>query len=330
MKTLSAIHTEKILKDLNELWVTLGQESEGGVLRACAMTLIAVTGESEQGTPSDETLAALMHEHPSRAIVLRLNPGEDRVLDARVQAQCWTLFGRRQNICCEQIEIAATRSAIDELPPVLRGLLAPDLPVVIWVRLDLPELDLLFPLAGKIIFDTGPATNAADALTRLAAVRRSGCRVADLNWSRLTRWREAVAQIFEDPAQRAKLDRSAELTVAHRSADPPVRAYYLAAWFQRSLGRPLRFHFQRESGAEAGEIQRVSLGGAGFDCAVARSGAGHAAEVRIGELTMPAVFTVQSDYELLRAELSIAGADAVYDEVQRLATELALQDRSGS
>lgn len=327
MKTLSAIHTEKILKDLNELWVTLGQESEGGVLRACAMTLIAVTGEAEQGTPSDETLAALMREHPSRAIVMRLNPGEERVLDAQVSAQCWSPFGRRQHICCEQVGITATRSAIDELPPVLRGLLAPDLPVVIWVRLDVPELDVLFPLAGKIIFDTGSAPNAADALTRLAAVRRSGCRVADLNWVRLTRWREAVAQIFEDPAQRAKLDQVAELSVAYRSADPPVRAYYLAAWFQGSLGRPLQFHFYRESGAEEGEIQRVTLGGPGVECAVERSGAGHAAEVRVGELTMPAVFIAQSDYDLLREELSIAGVDAVYDEVQRLATELALRDR---
>ena len=39
-----AVEPEKILRDLHNLWEQLGhdQEASGGVLRACAMTLIVV------------------------------------------------------------------------------------------------------------------------------------------------------------------------------------------------------------------------------------------------------------------------------------------------
>ena len=46
------IRPEKILKELDELWVGLGKESEGsGVLRACAITLVVITFD-EEGMPS--------------------------------------------------------------------------------------------------------------------------------------------------------------------------------------------------------------------------------------------------------------------------------------
>jgi hypothetical protein len=40
----ATIQPEKVLKDLRELWAQLGREQEdsGGVLRACAMTLVVL------------------------------------------------------------------------------------------------------------------------------------------------------------------------------------------------------------------------------------------------------------------------------------------------
>ena len=41
---VATIQPEKVLKDLRELWAQLGREQEdaGGVLRACAMTLVVI------------------------------------------------------------------------------------------------------------------------------------------------------------------------------------------------------------------------------------------------------------------------------------------------
>src|SRR5215510_5784012 len=104
----SIISPESILKQLDELWVSLGQQTQAadstGVLRACSMTLIVACDESDDIAEIGETLAALMPEHPSRAMLLKVLPSSERALHANVSAQCWTPFGHRQQICCEQIE----------------------------------------------------------------------------------------------------------------------------------------------------------------------------------------------------------------------------------
>ena len=104
----AALHPESILRDLDEQWVQLGHDDgasgqSGGVLRACAMTLIVVAGDDADADRARGTVALLMRDHPSRAIVLRgRNP---RAFDARVFAECWRPFGRTQQICSEGIEI---------------------------------------------------------------------------------------------------------------------------------------------------------------------------------------------------------------------------------
>ena len=77
-------------------------------------------------------IASLMHEHPSRAIVLRIRPGSE--LDARVFAQCWMPFGKRQQICCEQVEITSPEAALGDAASLITGIVVPDLPVVLYLR----------------------------------------------------------------------------------------------------------------------------------------------------------------------------------------------------
>src|SRR3981081_1670604 len=104
------VQPEKLLKDLARLWVDLGRQDtekgSSGVIRACAMTLIAAVDCEDDAKDVTETIGHLMHEHHSRAIVLCIGSGSTPI-SARVFAQCWMPFGGRQQICCEQIEIAA-------------------------------------------------------------------------------------------------------------------------------------------------------------------------------------------------------------------------------
>ncbi len=128
----AAIRPERLLKDLRNLWVDLGKDEPSGVLRACAMTMIVVVEEERDAQAIGETLASLMHEHPSRAIVLRVRSEEEPSLSARVFAQCWMPFGSRQQICCEQVEIISSLASFADVPAVLRSLAVPDLPVVLY------------------------------------------------------------------------------------------------------------------------------------------------------------------------------------------------------
>jgi len=51
MPPVAVIEPEKILKELRELWVQLGQQQDtpGGVLRACAMTLVVAAEPDDNG-----------------------------------------------------------------------------------------------------------------------------------------------------------------------------------------------------------------------------------------------------------------------------------------
>src|SRR2546425_4589855 len=123
---------EQILKELSDLWVSLGKqghaESGGGVLRACSMTLVVLADMSDDTGALGETVAALMPEHPARAIVVRLQGAGEAALGARVYSQCWMPFRERRQICCEQIEITAPDAALADLPALILPLAATDLP----------------------------------------------------------------------------------------------------------------------------------------------------------------------------------------------------------
>ena len=104
------------------------------MLRACAMTLVVVADAQEDAADSRRDAGVLMHDHPSRAIVVRVRDAEAPELEARVFAQCWMPFGQRRQICCEQIEISTLELSLADVPAVILPLVVADLPVILWCR----------------------------------------------------------------------------------------------------------------------------------------------------------------------------------------------------
>src|SRR5438105_13107744 len=99
------IQPDQLLKELSELWVSFGKQNgdePSGVLRACAMTLVVLAEAGEDANHIGATLAALMREHPSRAIVVRVSDSEEPALDARVFTQSWMPFWQRAHTCSAQ------------------------------------------------------------------------------------------------------------------------------------------------------------------------------------------------------------------------------------
>src|ERR1700730_17137710 len=142
MGTVAAVQPERILKDLQQLWAQLAhdQAESGGVLRACAMTLVVAAEDAADAERVRQTAGVLMHNHPSRAVILR--PGGDGgsgpsdksalVLDARIFAECWKPFGKAQQICSEGIEISAGQKGIYDVAKFIGRVRVPDLPEGLW------------------------------------------------------------------------------------------------------------------------------------------------------------------------------------------------------
>ena len=120
----ATVAPDRILNELAALWTQEGKQGDAGVLRACSMTLIVMVEATDDAAAVAETVAALMPEHPARAILVRLQGTGERALSERVYQQCWKPFGQRQQICCEQIEITASDAVPSDLAvraPAARG-----------------------------------------------------------------------------------------------------------------------------------------------------------------------------------------------------------------
>jgi glucose-6-phosphate dehydrogenase assembly protein OpcA len=308
----ATLQPERILKDLHQLWAQMAkdQAESGGVLRACAMTLVVAAEDSSDADKIRQTVGVLMHNHPSRAVIVR--PGGDgAVLDARIFAECWKPFGKAQQICSEGIEITSLHSGLTEVAKFLVPLRVPDLPVVLWCRgtsaLEPGRFEPLFSLADKIIFDSWKVADADSALQYLRRLRKSGRRVADLHWTRLTGWREVLAHLFDDGALKPGEVTAAKVTFGGPSVTTCAR--YIAAWIRAALPAA-RVTIQSEASAPG--LQSVTLSTSSDSLTVAR-GSDQCVEVsgcgRHYRSMLPSI----SEESLMQEELSILGPDQVYE-----------------
>jgi glucose-6-phosphate dehydrogenase assembly protein OpcA len=317
----STVNPERVLRELAGLWASAGQPggaedgAEAGVLRACTMTLVVAAEDGHDWQGLGETIAALMPEHPARAILIRLTGAGDRALSGLVSAQCWLPSGQRRHICCEQVEIAASDAALADLPSVVRPLAVPDLPVVLWCRsarlAGMPEFDALAARAGKVIVDSQELP--LGAVARLAA---RGTLVGDLAWTRITRWRETLSLVFENRHNLARLGSLTNLSVAH-SAPMANTAAYMAAWISNALPN-LEISIAPDPQCDS---LRVTLAGGGFRVELERHQDRLA--VTVDGLSRCANLPLLNDYSLMREELGIVRRDPVFDAALARALQLA-------
>lgn len=315
---------ENILKGLSKLWTSLGQEeSHQGkptVIRACAMTLIVATDEPDCGFSASQMISELMREHPSRGIVLAIDKSAENSLQARVLAQCWKPFGKAQQICCEQIEILSSPDNWPNVGPTLVGLTVADLPVIFWCRhkgaLDVSAtqeqhagLDVILDLSSKVIIDTA-GDDAPSAFALISRLRRQGRILADLEWARLTFWREPFAQIFDNPARTNKFSNFHTIEIVYTGGKVTPGAAYAAGWFA-SLSRA-KITLSGTTGFGPGlhairlisDSETIVFERTGPECAHFSSTCGRERSYSYAEPSL---------YPLLHQELTILGSDRAFD-----------------
>jgi glucose-6-phosphate dehydrogenase assembly protein OpcA len=323
----TALVPDKILHDLSAMWMNLAKQDAGahaGMLRACSLTLVVLAAPGEDAAALGETLAAIMPRHPARAIVIRLGGSEGAF--AGVTAQCWMPFGQRREICSEQIEITAAENALDDIASVLGPIAAPDLPLILWCRghglLGLPSFRRLAALATRVLVDSAQSTDPKAAIRMLAELGR-GVPIGDLAWTRLTRWREMLAGVFENTQYTERIPEITNLEITYGGAAAPVEAYYMGAWLMdamRRAGAHAELALASDAGAEANRLQTVKLSGGAFHLSLSRLRETLVTTVEGVSRCIP--FKALTDRLLMSEELDITGADPVFDRILAAATKL--------
>jgi hypothetical protein len=193
---------------------------------------------------------------------------------------------------------------------------AADLPVVVWAReaslLDPPEFVNMARIAQRVVSDS----SRGGAMESFRRLREAGHTVADLAWTRITRWRELLAQVFENPSYLAELPAVGAVEIRHAKGPIPPAARYLAAWIESCLeqvdARPT-IEFAEGGGVE-GTINRLSLSSPRLKVCIEKVEDG-VVEVRVDGLNNRALFPPSTQYSLLDDELSVVKRDHVFEQV---------------
>jgi glucose-6-phosphate dehydrogenase assembly protein OpcA len=247
-----------IEKELARIWanqdLTTDIEGEPGrhvAARTSVMNLVVIARRPEIAERGAATIQALTGKHPSRTIVVQsADPDGPSWIDARIEAHCVLPREDAPETCAETIHLFAGGEAGRHLSAIVTPLLIHDLPVTVWWPGEPPfswpaSVDL-FKAADRLIVDG--STWGGDGLARLAEMtstaEKTQVAVSDFAMLRQSRWREAIASIFDDPdflPYLRSLRRVAVTYGTHDETGAPgttnlVKPVYHVAWLASRLG----------------------------------------------------------------------------------------------
>lgn len=254
----------KVEQELRHLWRSEAEKSSAGpVLCSRTLNLVVYCRAVADLQLASELLDPIVSQHPCRAILIspaQLNAAQE--IRTEVSASCLTSHTGKRYIGRELISIAAKPAAHHRVASIVRALLLPDLPVFLWWR-DASSLggelfQQLRDLAARIIVDSAGLEDLQADWPRVHSLfQRPNTAVSDLAWSRLTSWRQLIAQLFDGPARTPYLQRLHRIVVEfanERGSEAPADALLLAAWLARQLG----FRNPRPAAAEPAGGEQVS------------------------------------------------------------------------
>lgn len=208
------------------------REEGGMVALGRVLTLIVMAKGAKEAEKSIEATNDASHEHPSRVIVIDIDPGNSPVgspthsLDAEIRVGADA--GASEVVLLRPYGEAAT-----SLDTLVTPLLLPDTPIVaMWAGWapDNPSATPVGKMAGRRITDITGCRNANDGLVALAKNYQPGD--TDLAWARITLWRALLVSALED-----QTDFVRALEIKGDLSRPSVGL--LAGWLRNALGVPV-------------------------------------------------------------------------------------------
>ncbi|HEY7131619.1 MAG TPA: glucose-6-phosphate dehydrogenase assembly protein OpcA, partial [Candidatus Limnocylindrales bacterium] len=216
--------------------------------RTSVMNLVVIARRPETG----ERCAAIIHDltgrHPSRTlIVLPSDPDGPTWLDASIQAHCVLASESAPATCAETIYLSCGGEGGRHLEAVITPLLIHDLPVTIWWPDEPPAAghvsSNVFEVCDRVVLDgsTWRGTGLPQ-LVRLAAIQeRERIAISDFALARQSRWREAIASVFDHPDILPFVNSIRRITVTYAVREEGddqanvVKPVYHAAWLASRL-----------------------------------------------------------------------------------------------
>ena len=232
------------------------------IARASVLNLIVYADREEHARRAARSIANLALRHPSRAIVVLADRSARDGTEKRIEMHCrLPIADGARLVCYEQILVRAGGDADDRLASAVIPLLVPDLPVFLWWTGTPPlgsrSFGDLLRLTDRLVVDSADFARpelTLPVIARISDEARGRFGLTDLNWTRLTPWREIATAFFDVPAWRLFLDGVTGVSVGF-AVDMdgrdihPSQALLFVGWLASRLGwRPLEALAPSEAG----------------------------------------------------------------------------------
>jgi glucose-6-phosphate dehydrogenase assembly protein OpcA len=257
-----AVGMAEIENVLASLWKMSADNLRAGAnvsVRTSILNLVICTPDIETAQRASKILRELSSTHLARVTILILDSRENApaAIRAWVTLRCFSMISDLMRHCFEQTTMLASGAAIRSVANVIQPLLKPDLPVYLWWLGDPPELNdptfhSLVDVSRRIIVDSTGFFKPEKDIRTLATLFQASpsCALSDLNWGRITPWRQLIIQFFDVPEYRPYLAGVTSIEIEHVVAPiattmrteqgdvspNPTRALLLAGWLKARLG----------------------------------------------------------------------------------------------
>ena len=259
------VHMQEIEDVLASLWKRSADNVRTGAnarVRTSILNLVICTPDIETAQRASKILRELSSTHLARVTILILDSREDAppAINAWVTLRCFSMISDLMRHCFEQTTILASGAAVRAAANFIQPLLKPDLPVYLWWLGDPPEQDdptfnSLVDISSRIIVDSTSFFKPEQDIGTLSTLFQTApeCALSDLNWGRITPWRQLIIQFFDVQEYRSYLAGVTSIEIEHSVAPlatqmrtelgdvspNPARALLLAGWLKERLGLSL-------------------------------------------------------------------------------------------
>jgi glucose-6-phosphate dehydrogenase assembly protein OpcA len=255
------VRLEEIEVVLASLWKMSADNLRVGAnvsVRTSILNLVICTPDIETAQRASRILRQLSSSHLARVTILILDSREHALsaFKAWVTLRCFSMISDLMRHCFEQTTILASGTAVRSVANIIQPLLKPDLPVyLLWLgdppEQDDPTFNSLVDISSRMIVDSTSFFNPEQDICTLSTLFQTApeSALSDLNWGRITPWRQLISQFFDVPEYRSYLAGVTSIEIVHSVAPiatqmrtelgdvspNPARALLLAGWLKERL-----------------------------------------------------------------------------------------------
>lgn len=243
-----SVDISSINRELDDLWAAEARrvtgQNEPPIAKVCTVNLLVYTKKTDDLEKAKDIIDKATNNHPLKVIMILAEDEEaGRSSSSEISGYCRLVEGGGIQICCEQITLSASGSQVLEIVSSASELLSPDLPVALWwigdIDISNDSFKQLESVSDRLISDTLNIRKPIESMRQMAhlATGHLNTALSDLNWLRITPWREVIADLFDPREMRSYLYDVSSLHIKYAPGDTLnlCQSSMIAGWMQNLL-----------------------------------------------------------------------------------------------